>query len=262
MSGYMLLRTSNIECPPHFNAELEILYVESGMVSVACGPEIVCVSAGEAILILPYRIHGFKPSMDAQVIVFMFSYSIAEEWFCNYKASNIARKSFRINETLQHYITYALMEFKSNPQIAVIKSIFYAFISEYMHYYSFSNEAANEQGIIDEIISYIIDGNTDLTLEEVCKALGLNKKKVGKLFMDTWGIRFSELMNNVRLEKAAMLLQRGNISITEIAYQAGFGSLRSFNRIFAQKFGCTPTEYRKEEKERTLKIQDTNINMS
>jgi len=257
MSGYMLLRTSNIECPPHFNAELEILYVESGRVSVAYDSETICVPAGEAILILPYRIHGFKPSMGAQATVFMFSYSIAEEWFRDHKVSNIARKSFQINEALQQYITYALMSFESNPHIAVIKGIFYAFISEYMHCHLFSNETVNnEQEIIDEIIGYITDGNTDLTLAEVCKALGLNKKKVGKLFIDTWGIKFSELINNVRLEKASILLQRGSMSITEIAYQTGFGSPRSFNRVFAKKFGCTPTEYRKEEKIRILKGQD------
>ncbi|MBE6648237.1 MAG: AraC family transcriptional regulator [Ruminococcaceae bacterium] len=41
------------------------------------------------------------------------------------------------------------------------------------------------------------------------------------------------------------MLKSGSETIIQCAYESGFISLRSFNRNFKQRFGVSPTEYRK-----------------
>jgi AraC family transcriptional regulator of adaptative response / DNA-3-methyladenine glycosylase II len=52
----------------------------------------------------------------------------------------------------------------------------------------------------------------------------------------------------MRLEEATRLLEESNLSVTQIANLAGFGSIRSLNRAFRQANGLSPTEYRKRRK--------------
>ena len=42
------------------------------------------------------------------------------------------------------------------------------------------------------------------------------------------------------------MLRLGDESVTEIAYAVGFGTLRTFNRAFIKQLGCSPSEYRRE----------------
>ena len=59
-----------------------------------------------------------------------------------------------------------------------------------------------------------------------------------------------ELVRQVRMQRAHRLLkERPNLSITEVAYQCGFGSPQYFNRVFKEMTQCTPAEYKKRMKE-------------
>jgi AraC-like DNA-binding protein len=40
------------------------------------------------------------------------------------------------------------------------------------------------------------------------------------------------------------LLIRTNTPMREVAMESGFGSVATFNRVFREKKGCTPTQYR------------------
>jgi transcriptional regulator GlxA family with amidase domain len=52
----------------------------------------------------------------------------------------------------------------------------------------------------------------------------------------------------MRIERAKTLLRRSEKSITEIAYETGFGSIHYFSRYFKESVGITPNEYRTKNK--------------
>lgn len=52
------------------------------------------------------------------------------------------------------------------------------------------------------------------------------------------------LINRYRVEEAKLRLQKESTSITVIAFDVGFNSIPSFNRVFKQMTGMSPTEYR------------------
>ncbi|MEZ5041632.1 MAG: two-component regulator propeller domain-containing protein [Saprospiraceae bacterium] len=57
-----------------------------------------------------------------------------------------------------------------------------------------------------------------------------------------------EFVRDVRLRKAAQLIQQGELSITEIAYQVGFSSIKYFRQCFKKQYDMTPSAYSEETK--------------
>ncbi|MBQ9400163.1 MAG: helix-turn-helix domain-containing protein [Bacteroidales bacterium] len=63
---------------------------------------------------------------------------------------------------------------------------------------------------------------------------------------DTYGKTPTELLKELRFDKAAELLKSGGYTVSQVAYMTGFNDSRYFSTVFKSRFGMTPTQYRKE----------------
>jgi AraC-like DNA-binding protein len=54
----------------------------------------------------------------------------------------------------------------------------------------------------------------------------------------------AELVRDLRLKHACILLKRTNINMSELASNVGFMTGENFINVFKEKFGITPLEYR------------------
>ena len=59
------------------------------------------------------------------------------------------------------------------------------------------------------------------------------------------GITFTDWLRQVRIRKAMKLMKASDFSITEVAYEVGFGDLRTFGRAFKKHTLMTPMECKK-----------------
>ncbi len=84
-----------------------------------------------------------------------------------------------------------------------------------------------------------------ISLSEFAVSHQKNAQYIGRLFKNEVGISFSEYCNDVRLTKASVCLLQGNEKIIDIALDCGFQSVSYFNRLFLQKYGMSPSKYRK-----------------
>ncbi|WP_158272084.1 AraC family transcriptional regulator [Marinicauda salina] len=88
-----------------------------------------------------------------------------------------------------------------------------------------------------------------LSLPALARRLGAPEHRLRKLINEGLGHRnFRGFLNARRVETAKALLadpQRSSDSITAIAFDAGFASLASFNRVFKETVGETPSEWRR-----------------
>ncbi|MFN1906742.1 helix-turn-helix domain-containing protein [Clostridioides difficile] len=53
-------------------------------------------------------------------------------------------------------------------------------------------------------------------------------------------------LNEYRLEKAKWILLNNNISIVDLVEEVGFGSTKTFYRVFKEKIGVSPLEFKKD----------------
>ena len=57
------------------------------------------------------------------------------------------------------------------------------------------------------------------------------------------GVSLVEFIKNHRIKKAALILQKEKLSISEVSYMVGFADPKYFTKCFVKEFGMTPTEY-------------------
>lgn len=107
----------------------------------------------------------------------------------------------------------------------------------------------SDQDSIKRLLQYCSENYTEpLTLDSISSNLHLNKYYISHIFKERMDIGFTDFVNNLRIEHACGLLERG-VSITEVAFSSGFSSIRTFNRCFLQNMGMTPREYIKKKEQ-------------
>lgn len=79
-----------------------------------------------------------------------------------------------------------------------------------------------------------------ITLEEISRHVGMNKSAFCTFMRHSFGMTFSEYLNNMRLERAVDKLRNTDYGIAEIATICGFQNVTYFNRVFRKKYGCSP----------------------
>jgi len=84
----------------------------------------------------------------------------------------------------------------------------------------------------------------DASLSVAARVVGLSEKYFSRFFREKTGLRYSEWVNGVRVEKAMQRMRQSNYSITTVAYDVGFQDLRTFERVFKKLTGLTPRDFR------------------
>jgi AraC family transcriptional regulator of adaptative response / DNA-3-methyladenine glycosylase II len=99
--------------------------------------------------------------------------------------------------------------------------------------------------VVCRAIRLVVDGGLRIDSEAaVASHLGLSARHLRRLFQDQVGVTPVQLARSSRAHFARRLLDDTDLSITEIAFASGFGSLRQFNRTLSEIFRTTPRELR------------------
>ena len=74
--------------------------------------------------------------------------------------------------------------------------------------------------------------------------IGISRTALFQKVKQLTGLNIIELINSIRLRKAARLLESPNqLTISEVAYQVGFNDPKYFSKSFKSFFGVSPREY-------------------
>ena len=84
-----------------------------------------------------------------------------------------------------------------------------------------------------------------LTVTEVARQAGIHPSYLAELFRERFATSVGEWVRNRRLEFARGALRNPSMSISSIAFQAGFADQSHLTRLFRARFGLTPAEYRR-----------------
>ena len=84
-----------------------------------------------------------------------------------------------------------------------------------------------------------------ITEDDLAAEVSISKRHLSRVLADIYGMSFREKLIEVRLHRAAQLLEQTEMNIDEIASAVGYKSFSGFHRAFVRYFDCTPYEYRK-----------------
>ena len=105
---------------------------------------------------------------------------------------------------------------------------------------------AMDRQLLKNIEQYVLQNMSrgQISLEEMANAMGMGRVPFFHRVRSLTNKTPAELVRDMRLKHACILLKRTNINMSELASNIGFMTAENFINIFKEKFGMTPLEYR------------------
>ena len=95
-----------------------------------------------------------------------------------------------------------------------------------------------------DIMDKQMDNNT-LTVDELVDEMGMGRTVFFNKLKSMTGLSPVEFIREMRIKRAAQLLEDRSHNITEVTYMVGMNVSRYFSKCFKNTYGLTPSEYRK-----------------
>ena len=100
---------------------------------------------------------------------------------------------------------------------------------------------------INEVLKYIhLHLDEPMDLEKLASIALVSKYHFHRIFRSFLGEPLGGYIKRVRVEAGAKMLKYSDSSVTEIAYKVGYENPTSFTKSFKNRFGVSPSKYRKQ----------------
>lgn len=102
-----------------------------------------------------------------------------------------------------------------------------------------------DETLIRKAIEYVENNisNADFSVEDLSRELGMSRVHLYKKLLALTGKSPLGFMRSIRLQRAAQLLEKSQLSVSEVAYQVGFNNPKYFARYFKEEFNILPSAY-------------------
>ncbi len=239
--------------PTHMHKSFELIYVCDGTLTCHIDNKVYTLKKNSYLLIFPYQIHSWKTADDGKIFIVVFSDSFVKSFSkltngrigqsAVFQCSEITDAQFK-QRIFERYPDY--FEKLTDVEALSIKSCLYAVCYDFLSQSELIESSTQENStLITQILEYISRHFTEnISVNTVANDLGYSYQYISKVFNEQIGIKFKTLLNQYRYEYSKQLLLETKKSITEIAYESGFQSIRNFNFVFSSFTGTTPREYR------------------
>jgi AraC-like DNA-binding protein len=99
---------------------------------------------------------------------------------------------------------------------------------------------------LKDMIQDQLDTHMTMSLQQASEELEINPAYLSREFSKYFdNLSFGDYMRKMRIEKAMLLIEAGQYTLTEIAYLTGFSDQSHFNRIFKKQTGHSPSTFKK-----------------
>lgn len=246
----------------HWHYDYELILVLKGSVSLKIWPDSCIITEGNIVLINSKVVHGLNETNENNICLII---QMKQELFENRKDKN-QNYQFYLNSStdlVKPKVPYEVFT-KNAAGIGLrcyedtltgyyrIQALLYTLVAdifEYTHYdirqYADKNATVLEADILLRIIEYVEKNYSEDNLAEaLCHYIGMSDKTLYRFLKAHTNLTLKELTTSIKLEKTLHMLTRTEKPISIIAQECGFGTDKTFYRIFKSEFGITPNEYR------------------
>ena len=245
--------------PAHFHSAIELVYIFSGGERITIDGKTDELYAGGLAVAYPYQAHEYTKLADGRKFYFILQpqdIGIAESEM----ASVIPKSPFyHYTGEMREYIEAMMkplilslgQEIPVSQKIgahAYYRSLITALLQFHLEHVGM--EPLKRQTIEVELLQRImmyLDTHFDdpgFDTREAAQEIGVSPQYLSSLLKKSTGYTLNEHLHNLRVSKARRLLRDSAMSISEIALESGFLSIRTFNRVFSEKSGMSPRDWR------------------
>ena len=235
----------------HWHENIEFIYVLSDSFKILIDSTTYEAKKGDLIFIGEHCVHLFLSS--GTMYLGQFSVSLLLGGHQSLKpvkphitAEEIANDPVlanRLNHLFELMKTTNIVE-KNDKNIFAqnIFSAFYFAVAEKFPQEEQKSSSKKERKDFYGIVNFINEHfSENITVTNIAKSLYMDRGKLSKLFTKYSAMSVSDYINNLRITKAKELLENG-YSVTQAALESGFQSVRTFNNIYKNITGTTPSQ--------------------
>lgn len=252
----------------HWHGFYEIVYVLDGSCKQTIGAKTISMVTGDFCFIAPHTLHSvsvfdssivinilirhntftdlfFNILRNDNIISNFFNQILFEKQFKDYLIFNTNNDSQIKDSILDMYLEFANKK-KYNDILLnnMMMTLFIRLLRDYEHTAISSQVHQHSNQDTIAILSYIQDHYRNITLQELAEHFHYTVSYCSRLIKKSTGQSYSKILQNIRYEKAKILLSTTDNSINDISIQVGIVSIEHFNRTFKKLYNMTPGQYR------------------
>lgn len=248
---------------PHFHSAVEVVMMLTGECLYTVGEEEYRISAGEVVIVpagcphslsmgenssrelLLYEVNGvfslkefgsFRQLMSRPQYLSLKHRAREKCWSVLQEVVNV----YRAGGLLRNLHCYALLL----EMYAVLGEDYLRSGATPAEMNALRRQLSGEDAF-NRALDYVAENYMeDVTLDSLADYAGFSRYTLSRMFRQHTGMTFTQYLNRRRVAMALELLSGTRMPVTQVALQCGFGSIATFNRVFREVQGCTPTQYR------------------
>jgi len=100
------------------------------------------------------------------------------------------------------------------------------------------------------------------SITEVCEKFAISSRQLRRIFIKNYGLPPSKYLHNQKLLLASKLLKTTELAISEIAFSAGFTSIRRFNEAIKIAYNCTPSQLKNKQRKQSIELKKITVELA
>ena len=238
----------------HWHENIEILYFTGGECTVVNGSEELKVTKGDIVIINSEDIHGIRfYNGYAQYILAHLDHTFCKEMGFN---TNDTRFKKKITDTqISHILEKAIAEqneklsFYEQSIKIMLLSVLLILFRKHVAPNPENDKTTNKIKLTKKIIKYINKHyDEQINIESIENYCRYSRYYISRAFKETTGLTIMAFVNDVRIEKAKILLTNSDLNMANIALNCGFVSQSYFGKVFKKSVGISPLDYKNKTK--------------
>jgi AraC-like DNA-binding protein/quercetin dioxygenase-like cupin family protein len=240
--NYNAFTYSKAHFAPHFHANFELIYMLYGTLVLTVGTRTETISKGEIALILPNQVHAMKGDDASLAFVAVFSSQFVPDFAKQMQDKEGEVSVFQCDEEMDRFLQESLIF--SEPSLFLKKACLYAVCDMFVRKISIKCMESREKELLPTVVEYVAAHYREpISMRSLALELGYEYHYFSRLLHRRYHLDFSDLVNQYRVDHAIGLLESTDLSITDIALDSGFQSIRNFNHVFHTITGVAPSKY-------------------
>ena len=238
----------------HLQTTFEIMVPRNGRILASINGKRHCVEPGEILVLFPGVPHSYDPAEPSEGMTLIFTSRMLAETDSIWDELQPSEPVVRLSEADPDvaYCLNRLASLKSDANEALQRAYLSLMLLRLLpSLRPVESPAAGSGDLLYRAMRYMAQNLTSpLSLKTTAQALGVNTYYLSHVLNERLHMGFRTYLNALRINRARRYLRVTTRPIEEIAASCGFTNLRTFDRVFAERSGCTPREFRKHAQQR------------
>ncbi|WP_438349430.1 helix-turn-helix domain-containing protein [Paenibacillus sp. FA6] len=235
--------STNNTYPLHLHKNVEMMMVLSGTINININGKDYVLSEGDMAIIFSNQPHSYNTIEKNQILLIFFDATFPGDLLNHVPDKPVIPK----HQVLPGLLTTLYKLYKEQCDNRLLKAYTSVILGHALPLLLMKKvDYKKEMDLIPKILAYIDLHFLDhINLDALSRELGISKFIISRIFSEQFHISFRDYINGQRAAFAHMLLLSTTHQVTDIAFDSGFNSLRSFYRVFKKEYGITPNEFRR-----------------